>query len=103
MNVARDRLRSFVERIERLEEEKKGIAEDIRDVYGEAKGEGFDTKALRQIVRERRQEPHIRDEFEAVVDTYRAALGMLPGHRQDEAGDGAAAALENGSGEAAEP
>jgi uncharacterized protein (UPF0335 family) len=77
MNVSRDQLRSFVERIERLEEEKLALANDIRDVYGEAKAMGFDAKALRQIVRERAQDVQERDEFEAILDTYRAALGML--------------------------
>lgn len=86
MNVARDQLRSFVERIERLEEEKQSLASDIRDVYGEAKAMGFDTKALRQIVRERAQDVQARDEFEAILDTYRAALGML---RADEEGEAA--------------
>ena len=79
MNVARDHLRSFVERIERLEEEKKGLASDIKDLYGEAKAMGFDPKALRHVVRERGQDSQERSEFEAILDTYRAALGMLPG------------------------
>ena len=79
MNVARDQLRSFVERIERLEEEKRGLASDIKDVYSEAKAMGFEPKALRQIVRERGQDVEERSEFEAILDTYRAALGMLPG------------------------
>ena len=89
MNVARDQLRSFVERIERLEEEKKGLAQDIRDVYGEAKAMGFDTKALRQIVKERGQDAGIRDEFEAILDTYRAALGMLAAEPPEPASDAA--------------
>lgn len=79
MNVAREQLRSFIERIERLEEEKRGLASDIKDVYGEAKAMGFDARALRQIVRERAQDVQERTEFEAILDTYRAALGMLPG------------------------
>jgi uncharacterized protein (UPF0335 family) len=91
MNIARDQLRSFIERIERLEEERKGIADDIADIYGEAKSTGYDAKALRQIVRERRQDTQERDAFEAVIDTYRAALGMLPGHRHDQARNGLAA------------
>lgn len=78
MNVAREQLKSIVERIERLEEEKKGIADDIKDVYAEAKGNGYDVKALRHIVRDRKVEKSERDEFEAILDTYRAALGMLP-------------------------
>lgn len=75
--VARDQLRSIVERIERLEEEKRSIADDIKDVYAEAKGNGFDTKALRRIVALRKQDQSERLEQEAVLDTYMAALGML--------------------------
>ena len=76
--VARDQLRSIVERIERLEEEKKSIADDIKDVYAEAKANGFDTKALRRIVSLRKQDMNERMEQEAVLDVYMAALGMLP-------------------------
>ncbi|MEM1376661.1 MAG: DUF2312 domain-containing protein [Pseudomonadota bacterium] len=76
-SVARDQLRSIVERIERLEEEKKTIADDIKDVYGEAKANGFDTKALRKIVSLRKQDLNERLEQEAVLDTYMAALGMI--------------------------
>ncbi|MEP3276773.1 MAG: DUF2312 domain-containing protein [Stappiaceae bacterium] len=75
--VAADQLRAFVERVERLEEEKKAISDDIKDVYAEAKGTGFDVKVLRQIVRLRKQEPHEREEHEAVLDLYLHALGML--------------------------
>ena len=75
--VARDQLRTIVERIERLEEEKKSIADDIKDVYAEAKANGFDTKALRKIVAIRKQDQNERMEQEAVLDTYMAALGML--------------------------
>lgn len=75
--VARDQLRTIVERIERLEEEKKSIADDIKDVYAEAKANGFDTKALRKIVAIRKQDQNERLEQEAVLDTYMAALGML--------------------------
>ncbi|MEQ8401933.1 MAG: DUF2312 domain-containing protein [Roseitalea porphyridii] len=75
--VARDQLRTIVERIERLEEEKKTIADDIKDVYAEAKANGFDTKALRKIVAIRKQDQNERMEQEAVLDTYMAALGML--------------------------
>ena len=85
-NVAADRLRSFVERIERLEDEKKGIAGDIKDVYGEAKANGYDTKSLRRIIALRKQDMAERLEFEAVVDTYLAALGMLPLFDDDGAG-----------------
>ena len=75
-NVAADQLRLFIERIERLEEEKKGIADDIKDVYAEAKANGYDTKTMRAIVRLRRMEKHHRDEAEMLLDTYKAALGL---------------------------
>lgn len=75
--VAAAQLRAIVERIERLEEEKKAIADDIKDVYGEAKANGYDTKALRKIVAERKQDRNEREEAEAVLDLYRHALGML--------------------------
>jgi uncharacterized protein (UPF0335 family) len=75
--VARDQLRAFVERIERLEEEKKTIADDIKDVYGEAKGMGFDTKILRKVVSLRKKDEQERMEEEAILDTYLHALGML--------------------------
>ena len=74
--VARDQLRAFVERIERLEEEKKTIADDIKDVYGEAKSTGFDGKTMRTIVRLRKMEKHHRDEAEMILETYLTALGM---------------------------
>jgi uncharacterized protein (UPF0335 family) len=74
---AKDQLKAFVERIERLEEEKKSTAEDIRDVYAEAKGNGFDVKALRKIVRLRQQDVNERKEAEAILETYLHALGML--------------------------
>ena len=74
--VAADQLRLFIERIERLEEEKKGMADDIRDVYNEAKGQGYDTKTMRTIVRLRKMEKNARDEAEALLDTYKAALGL---------------------------
>jgi len=75
--VAADQLRLFIERVERLEEEKKGIADDIRDVYAEAKANGFDIKALRTIVRLRKQDADERREHEAILETYMHALGML--------------------------
>jgi uncharacterized protein (UPF0335 family) len=75
--LARDHLRSFIERIERLEEEKATLAADIREVYAEAKGTGFDPKIMRQVVRLRKMEPADRQEQEHVLDTYLAALGML--------------------------
>ena len=74
---AKDALKAFVERIERLEEEKKAIADDIRDVYAEAKGNGFDVKALRTVVRLRKQDKQERDEHEAILQVYLQALGML--------------------------
>lgn len=74
--VARDQLRSLVERIERLEEEKKSIADDIKDVYGEAKANGYDTKVLRKVIAIRKQDQNVRLEQEAVLDTYLHALGM---------------------------
>jgi uncharacterized protein (UPF0335 family) len=75
-NVAADQLRLFIERIERLEEEKKGIADDVKDVYAEAKANGYDTKTMRAIVRLRRMEKNARQEAEALLDTYKAALGL---------------------------
>ncbi len=74
--VAADQLRLFIERIERLEEEKKGIADDVKDVYAEAKANGYDTKTMRSIVRLRRMEKHARDEMDALLETYRNALGL---------------------------
>jgi uncharacterized protein (UPF0335 family) len=73
---ARAQLKALVERIERLEEEKKAIADDIRDVYGEAKGNGYDVKVLRQVVRMRKQDKGERAEQEAILQTYLDALGM---------------------------
>ena len=74
---AKDQLKAFVERIERLEEEKKTISDDIRDVYGEAKVNGYDVKALRTVVRLRKQDVNERKEQEAILETYLHALGML--------------------------
>jgi uncharacterized protein (UPF0335 family) len=74
--VAADQLRLFIERIERLEEEKKAIADDIRDVYSEAKANGYDTKTMRAIVRLRKMESNARQEADALMETYRAALGL---------------------------
>jgi len=74
--VAAGQLRAFIERIERLEEEKKTIADDIKDVYAECKGTGFDVKAVKQLVRLRKQEEAERQEAEAILDLYKAALGM---------------------------
>ena len=75
--VASRQLKSFVERIERLEEEKKGIADDIRDVFAEAKGQGFDTKVMRQVIRLRKKDVAERQEEEALLDLYLHALGMI--------------------------
>ncbi|WP_350335212.1 DUF2312 domain-containing protein [Coralliovum pocilloporae] len=78
-SFARDQLKAFVERIERLEEEKKAIADDVKDVYAEAKANGFDVKVLRQVIRLRKQEPNERQEQEALLDLYLHALGMIAG------------------------
>lgn len=75
--LAKDQLKAVVERIERLEEEKKAIADDIRDVYAEAKGNGYDVKALRTVIRLRKQDQAERQEQEAVLETYMHALGMV--------------------------
>ena len=74
--IARDQLRAFVERIERLEEEKQTIADDVKDVYGEAKAMGFDTRVLRKVIAIRKQDTNERLEQEAILDTYLHALGM---------------------------
>jgi uncharacterized protein (UPF0335 family) len=74
--VAADQLRLFIERIERLEEEKKGISDDVRDVYAEAKSNGYDPKIMRAIVKLRKMETHTRQEQDALMETYRAALGL---------------------------
>jgi len=75
-SIAADELRLLIERIERLEEEKKAIADDVKDVYGEAKARGYDTKTMRMIVRLRKMETHDRQEMEAILETYKAALGL---------------------------
>jgi uncharacterized protein (UPF0335 family) len=74
--VSDEQLRLFIERIERLEEEKKGIADDIRDVYLESKSQGYDPKIMRQIVRLRKMPVHDRKEMEAILDVYKSALGI---------------------------
>ena len=74
--VSADRLRSLVERVERLEEERKAIGSDIKDIFAEAKSAGFDVKVLRQLIRIRRLEPAEVDEQETLLDVYRRALGM---------------------------
>ena len=75
--VAAGQLRAFIERVERLEEDKKAIAEDIKEVYGEMKATGFDTKAVRTIVRLRKKDQAERQEEEAIIDLYKNALGMV--------------------------
>jgi uncharacterized protein (UPF0335 family) len=74
---AKDQLKSIIERIERLEEEKKAISDDIRDVYAESKGNGYDVKVLRMIVRMRKQDAKERQEQETILETYLQALGMI--------------------------
>jgi uncharacterized protein (UPF0335 family) len=74
---AKDQLKAIVERVERLEEEKKALSDDIRDVYAEAKGNGFDVKSLRVVVRLRKQDVNERKEHEAILETYLHALGMI--------------------------
>lgn len=76
-SVAGDQLRSVIERIEKLEDDKKSIADDIKDIYAEAKGNGFDVKALRAIVRRRKADQQKLAEQEAIIETYMAALGDL--------------------------
>lgn len=76
MNGAAARLRAFVERIEALHEDAAAISEDLKEVYGELKGEGFDAKAVRAIVKMRKEDPAVRAEFEAIVDLYKTALGI---------------------------
>ena len=75
--TADEQLRLFIERIERLEEEKKGIADEIRDVYLESKSQGYDPKIMRQIVRLRKMPVHDRKEMEAILDVYKSALGIV--------------------------
>ena len=76
-SIAKDQLKSIIERVERLEDDKKAISDDIKDVYGEAKGNGYDVKALRRLVMLRKQDPDKRAEQEAILDTYMHALGMI--------------------------
>lgn len=77
--IAVDQLRSIIDRIERLEEEKKGLAEDIKEVYAEAKGNGFDPAILRKIISLRKRDASEREEEESILELYMRALGMLPG------------------------
>lgn len=106
-SVAQDQLRAFIERIERMEEEKKAVSDDIKEIYAEAKGNGFDTKVLRKIVAIRKQDHSERMEQEALLELYMAALGMAvappedddeplpPSRNKTEAQLGLAAAAEN--------
>ena len=84
-SFAQGQLRSLVERIERLEEEKKTIAGDIKEVYAEAKGHGFDTKILRKVVSLRKKEATEREEEQSMLDLYMAALGMMPAQTEEAA------------------
>lgn len=79
VGIAGAEVLSFIERVERLEEEKKTISEDIRDVFGEAKGRGFDVKVLKEIVKIRKQDRDQRSEFETLLDLYMRAMNMSPG------------------------
>lgn len=83
-SVAQDQIRAFIERIERMEEEKKAIADDIKEIYAEAKGNGFDTKVLRAIIRIRRKDHAERMEQEALLELYMTALGMTKAPSDDE-------------------
>ena len=74
--IAADELRLLIERIERLEEEKKSMADDVKDVYGEAKARGYDTKTMRKIIGLRKMEKHVREEADMLLETYKAALGL---------------------------
>jgi uncharacterized protein (UPF0335 family) len=82
-SVAQDQLRAFVERIERMEEEKASIAADIKEIYAEAKGNGFDTKILRKLLAIRKQDANERAEQEAILELYMAALGMVAAPPED--------------------
>lgn len=77
-NFAKDQLKSIIERIERLEEEKKAISDDIKDIFSEARGNGYDVAALRTIIKMRKQDPNERQEAESILEVYMDALGMLP-------------------------
>lgn len=78
MGIAADQLKAIIERIERLEEEKYGITQDIKDIYAEAKGGGFDTATLRKVISLRKKDTHEREEAEFLLETYLRALGMAP-------------------------
>ena len=82
-SFAQDQLRAFIERIERMEEEKAAIAGDIKEIYAEVKGNGFDTKVIREIVRIRKQDASELQEHNAILDLYMSALGMIPAPAED--------------------
>lgn len=82
--VTADQLKQFIERIERLEEEKQTIADDIKDVYAEAKSTGYDTKIMKQVIKIRKQDKAEREEQEALLDLYLSALGMIFVPREEE-------------------
>jgi uncharacterized protein (UPF0335 family) len=83
--VAGDQLKSYIERVERLEEEKSGLAVDIREIFAEAKGNGFDVKTMRQIIKLRKMDHNERDEQEHMLELYKRALGMAPDMEMEEA------------------
>ena len=83
-NVAKEQLKAFVERIERMEEEKTAISEDIKEIYAEAKGNGYDTKILRKVISLRKLEPHDLEEEEAHLELYKAALGMIKRNKKEK-------------------
>lgn len=83
-NITASHLRQYIERIEKLEEEKADLASDIKDVYAEAKGNGFDVKTMRQIVKLRKMDKNERDEQETLLDLYKAALGMIPSESREK-------------------
>ena len=82
--ITADQLRSYIERIERLEEEKAGLSADIKDIFAEAKGNGFDVKIMRQVIRIRKMDKDERDEQESLLDLYLHALGMAPSPAEDQ-------------------
>lgn len=83
--IAAEQLKSIIERIEKLEEEKAGIASDIKDIFAEAKGNGYDVKTLRKIISLRKKDAAERDEEDYLLDTYKRALGMVPDFEEEEA------------------
>ncbi len=90
--VSHGQLRSIVERVERLEEEKAAIADDVKEVYAEAKGNGFDVKVLRRVIRLRKMDRAEREEQDAILDLYMAALGMIPAFEPEDGSASEAAA-----------